>query len=634
MTSPFDDREFQEALAEMGLGHEPGMAAKMLEDLAPLLAGEGLDLDDPESFRRLGLGDLNEAFAQSTERLNTELFTPVGAERDRGLAALCDFTLDLVGERWDDAREVLDGVPSEPTAVLPSAAHMIGTVLGFLDEWYSAAEFPEGVTAVRIPSWDDEDAREAARDILAEARAGNSFGSLTDLHRLNDGTSILGGGALLFAATMAAIAADQDRPVRETLREMFGDDVVAEPEEDPNQGTEPESEQAPSGEFAWIALPDIGESPILQRFGQWLERQSQEEERDARDELEFFEGVVYFAASAGLDVHVPQDMELIVDSVLGSDNAEDPGLLGFMLRALDDYVHFRLAAPLNVPQRAQGAGPENALAHQQADPSAWHEAHQVLEKAMADGGLVGTELADALNAAESVDPGRRLEAVAKLPIVSGIGELLTWIGKGRRVTSAGNLVRADIGFAAGLLGIDAVGVNKRPVPDEDDDSGTLHVQSMSELPMLASWWETLQVTELIQVSGSKVRLGDIMQAWWAAGEDQVRLLESFVGLFIAQHCIQDAQNDFLVGPDATLTNQIILLKQMMQPNPGDEVRVPSPEEPLLTTVTRIKLHALDDTGLWTVRDGVRFIPEELHGAVGMGIAMLAAYRSQLEEFDL
>ena len=28
-------------------------------------------------------------------------------ERDRALAALCDFTLDLVGERWDDAREVL-----------------------------------------------------------------------------------------------------------------------------------------------------------------------------------------------------------------------------------------------------------------------------------------------------------------------------------------------------------------------------------------------------------------------------------------------------------------------------------------------------------------------------------------------
>jgi hypothetical protein len=52
----------------------PGMAQEMLREMAPLLAEEGIDLDNVPD-----LETLNRAMARAVERRNLELFSPVGA---------------------------------------------------------------------------------------------------------------------------------------------------------------------------------------------------------------------------------------------------------------------------------------------------------------------------------------------------------------------------------------------------------------------------------------------------------------------------------------------------------------------------------------------------------------------------
>jgi hypothetical protein len=72
----------------------PGLARQMLADLAPLLAEEGIDVDNLDAT---DLDTLQQAMNRAVERRNLELFSPVGPARD--IAAI---TLRLV------VRAVLD----------------------------------------------------------------------------------------------------------------------------------------------------------------------------------------------------------------------------------------------------------------------------------------------------------------------------------------------------------------------------------------------------------------------------------------------------------------------------------------------------------------------------------------------
>ncbi len=64
---------------------KPGMASELLRELAPLLAEEGIDVDNIDV---LDLDTLQQAMNRAIERQNMVRFTPVGQARELAAAIL------------------------------------------------------------------------------------------------------------------------------------------------------------------------------------------------------------------------------------------------------------------------------------------------------------------------------------------------------------------------------------------------------------------------------------------------------------------------------------------------------------------------------------------------------------------
>ena len=183
---------------------KPGMANEMLRELAPLLAEEGIDVDNIDVP---DMDTLQRALNRAVERHNMALFTPVGQARE--LAAV---TLRLAVEAIADgdttlAAAILDQVqPESPDNSAPTVSGCIGIALGLLDEWLSGhdADAPAGLARLtRLPAghWTGE---RAATDILALARKGRAFRSLDTLITRQGGQHVLYGSALALAAAIQA----------------------------------------------------------------------------------------------------------------------------------------------------------------------------------------------------------------------------------------------------------------------------------------------------------------------------------------------------------------------------------------------------------------------------------------------
>ena len=102
----------------------PGLADETLRELAPLLAEEGIDVDDIDVP---DLATLQAALDRAVERHNMARFTPVGPARDHAVG-----TLRLVLEAITDtdtnrAADILDQVPPEsPDNTAATVAGCIG----------------------------------------------------------------------------------------------------------------------------------------------------------------------------------------------------------------------------------------------------------------------------------------------------------------------------------------------------------------------------------------------------------------------------------------------------------------------------------------------------------------------------
>lgn len=194
----------------------PGMAQEMLRDLAPLLAEEGIDVDNLEAT---DMPTLQRAMQRAVERRNMELFTPVGAPREIAAAVL-----RLVVEAVLDGDTVLAGVlldqvqPESPDNTVATVASCIGIALGLLDEWLPGqAPAPAGLAQhTRLPAghWNG---RRAATDILVLASKGKAFGSLDRLLVRQGGLQILTGSALALAAAISTWARLTDTPAPQLI---------------------------------------------------------------------------------------------------------------------------------------------------------------------------------------------------------------------------------------------------------------------------------------------------------------------------------------------------------------------------------------------------------------------------------
>jgi hypothetical protein len=178
----------------------PGLADEMLRELAPLLAEEGIDV---ENIDVPDLDTLQRALNRAVERQNMMRFTPVGQARE-----LVNVTLRLTIEAIIDdntalAAAILDQVqPESPDNSTATVAGCIGVALGLLDQWLGGHDpnAPADLAQqTRLPAghWVGE---RAAADILTLAAKARAFRSLDALIARQGGRHVLYGSALALAA--------------------------------------------------------------------------------------------------------------------------------------------------------------------------------------------------------------------------------------------------------------------------------------------------------------------------------------------------------------------------------------------------------------------------------------------------
>lgn len=217
---PFRDPAVEAEMARLGIVYTPGMAAEMMRELAPLLAEDGIDLDDLETD--VDLDTINAALARATERRNLELFTPVGEMRAMALTVHRLVTEALAEGSAQLARAIIDSIQPDPVGTVPSVAHVIGVGLGTLDQWKGDGTPGFAVARAQPPTWNAE-AMQASRDILRAARNARAFDQLENLHRRYGGHAVLEGTLLAVAGTVIAQAVLEGVEVREIAGRMLSE---------------------------------------------------------------------------------------------------------------------------------------------------------------------------------------------------------------------------------------------------------------------------------------------------------------------------------------------------------------------------------------------------------------------------
>jgi hypothetical protein len=190
----------------------------MLRELAPLLAEEGIDVDNIDVP---DLETLQAAMNRAVERHNMARFTPVGQARE-----LVVTTLRLAIEAMADGDTALAGSilaqvqPESPDNTVATVAGCIGLALGLLDDWLSGndPQAPKNLGQhVCLPAGHGLGER-AANDTLVLARKGRAFRSIHTLITRQGGEHVLYGSALALAAATQTWAAATDTPLAEIAR--------------------------------------------------------------------------------------------------------------------------------------------------------------------------------------------------------------------------------------------------------------------------------------------------------------------------------------------------------------------------------------------------------------------------------
>ena len=189
--------------------HTPGLARDMMRELAPLLAEDGIIVDDDGEIvsEVPDLETLQRAMTRAVERQNLALFTPVGGDRELAAVALREVVEALAAGRSTRASDVLEAVvPESVEHDTATVAGVTGVALGLCDQWLSGRDpyAPAGLSPHgRLPGghWVGE---RAAIDVLALAGKGRAFRSLDKLTLRHGGHGLLYGASLALSA--AAIA--------------------------------------------------------------------------------------------------------------------------------------------------------------------------------------------------------------------------------------------------------------------------------------------------------------------------------------------------------------------------------------------------------------------------------------------
>lgn len=610
MAPSFDDPEFRALLAKAGVAHRPGMAADLLQEITPLLKADGVDLDDLDGA---DIATINAAMERAIERYNLSLLTPVGADRRRSLGVLRAFTAAIAD--GDDARAqaIIERVPPEADGTSPSVSQVTGVSLGLIDDWYADGGALAALPRVPVPAWHRKQSRAAASDLLPLARKGRAFDAVDGLIRRHRGLSTLEGGALVVAASLIAVAEAAGEPLDGVAERML-DGAPAPQTEDTGAA------RTAGSAFVKPVPPatpvDLRDRHLLREFSRWLE-ESPEAASTMSEQFSQFEEILTAMRVLGLDLSTPDDFDEIVDVLFeASEGEEGPDgdaaddILFDQFDALHLYVHFHLDGH---------------------DAAAWAEAHTTIEDALDELGPVGPNpFEEALSAAQRIPVADRMAAYLALPIVNAVTDLLTWIGMSRPVTPAGSVRRADIADIARLIGIDAVGVAR--VADDIAADGPRRVLSMGELPELRAWWGALQISELIEVTATRVRPGAAAERWRSGQEPPFDDAEKVIGMFLNEIVNPDAAaSRFEQITAADLLRELVLA---LSPEFAEDF-VDEDTDGFMTAAVHGRMRGLAALGIVVENaDGESFIvPEPLRGIVARGLVTSMVVMDALDDLD-
>ncbi len=331
-----EDAEFDAELRRMGIVRKQGMAKEMMEEIAPLLAAEGIDVNDPNS--NFDIDQLNEAMGRAIEQRNLALMTPVGLDRQQALAVLLDFAEALASDGPPAATAILDSINPEATAMRPAASHVIGAGLGLIDTWFDGGEYATQLMRMKLPTW-----RGVVKKIAIDLRVLGSRGSAFEAH----GSIILRhGGEALMHGTMLLVAASI-LTVAKTERVSNAEANQLLQQSDSGRGSARGTMNGaafglgnPAG--APQATPgfDSGEHTetdelLLEAFEEWL---TDTPTLQSELEVSHLVGLIAMARQWNLDIEDPEDFIDVIDLV---HSFEDEDARDVALDVMHDYVHFQ-----------------------------------------------------------------------------------------------------------------------------------------------------------------------------------------------------------------------------------------------------------------------------------------------------
>ena len=591
--SPFDDPEFIEMLKRSGIRHRPGMADELMAEIGPLLAADGVDLENPE--QEMDLEELNAAMGRAIERRNMELVTPVADARALTVALLRDFIIAYSDGQLELGDTILGRLRSEPTSRNPSYSHLVGVALETLDGWYSDQELRTALSRVTFAGVPAE-IRAAIADLEALARKGRAFRSIERLLLKHNGAIVASAGAHLMAVTVATVAADRQQSVRAALDELLPSEAIS-----GGRGT--------GAAFGSSAVQQVSSHDHLRDFEDWL-HEYEDITLSTPEDIKIFETIVNSAGLWNLDPFDANDFGDIIDMVL---QLEDSAVVAWSLAVLHDYVHFRM---------------------EDDDAALWEEPHELISEIAGD--TLGTppEFQVLMERLQEIPAEARIAALMATPLLTGIPKLLEWIGHSKPVTGTGMPRRADIEAVAAMIGIDAQGVAKLP-PVEEIESAIqaldlskpappapkLQVQSAKDIGELRAWWATLEAHAVIELTSTRVLPGPLSEVFAASQVDDLEAVEMLVVGFIREYLLGETDQYFgFIAVEHTIEQLLALVSE--KEDSSNEV----PFEPFSVR----HLRSFESMGLLQIRESQPFIPEPIRPAMVLG-AMLTLADLELAE---
>lgn len=571
-TSPFDDADLPQLPPEARIHHQPGMAAELMEQLAPLLAADGIDLDDLEN---VDLDELNAAMGRAVERHNMELNTPIGNERARTINTLREISLAQHHEKTGVVHQIFESIGRYPTQTKPSSGHLMGVVMETLDRLYGDKTLRSALGVVRLPAL-SATTKAAAQDIQELAVQGQAFSSLDTLLPRHGGSELTQAGAALLTATVATIAEYGRAEFKAVLDELLPGQQI--------------SEAAIKGSaFGVAAAQQTASQQYLRDFEHWLTHK-EELVDDPTEIIDNFSTITADAQRAGIDLHQPEQIDALLASLA---EGLDPDYVAKALDMLHYYIHFRLSTD--------------------AEPQHWYEVHAAITEITEDADDHPWDLEGILIAANDVDTEQRHQAILRLPMVTGLSDLRLWLGTSQAVTTTGAPKRADIQTVAAMIGLELQGVARLP---EEPQTG--YVQSALQSDELMAWWYTLEDLDIIEVTSTKVRPGPMLDEYSTPVPlDQG---DTVVAAYTSHLLALQLQQSPVAAPALGYT--ITRLVDAMAGEVWDwDVDEDDMRSRMITAVSNGHLKRLEKAGLLRFTGNEPDVPQTLHAPLVLGLMM-------------